>query len=129
MEGPVEKRAAQRAVFAREPSPLVRRWRQAIARAATPFWRRSQLSDLAAIDPALHTRLLAGIAAVDMACAKEDPAQLAAVGAALVAIWDEAVAVVRARYGDEGEPARQGGHQDWLIKLATLEPWPPPSSF
>jgi hypothetical protein len=120
--------AAKRAVFAREPLPLVRSWRQAVARAARPFWARFALHDLAVADSGLHARVLERIAGLDRACASEDREQLAAAGAALVEIWQEAAALMQARHAAADKSSSQPGQQDWLVKLAKLARWPGPEA-
>jgi hypothetical protein len=112
--------AAKRAVFAREPLPLVRSWRQAVARTARPFWARFALHDLAVADKALHARLLERIADLDCACASENRDQLATAGAALIESWKEVAAFVQARHAADDKSPPQPGQQDWLVKLAKL---------
>ena len=83
---------------AREPAPLVAKWRRAEAEASWWFWFHGYtLHDLKMADAERHARLLEAIASLDLACAHEQPQEIAAAGKALVKEWKAVVAFMRER--------------------------------
>ena len=91
---------------AREPTPLVVRWRREEAEASAWFWDRGYRLDgvgcltdpdryLCLIDPGRHERLLAAIHALDLACAHERPKEIAEAGKKLVKEWKSVIAFMR----------------------------------
>ena len=82
---------------AREPTPIVAKWRQEEAEASAWFWDRYKLRHLKAADAGRYARLLAAIHALDMACAHEQPGAIATAGDALVAEWRAVVTFMAVR--------------------------------
>jgi hypothetical protein len=83
---------------ARQPTPLVAKWRRAEAEASAWFSDRGfKLHDLKMVDADRHARLLAAISALDLACAYERPEDIATAGKALVTEWKAVVTFMRQR--------------------------------
>ena len=83
---------------AREPTPLVSRWRWMEAEASAWFWANGfKLHDLKMADVECHDRLLEAIHVLDMACVQEQPKEIAAAGKALVTEWQAVTRFMRDR--------------------------------
>ena len=87
--------------LAREPTPLVAKWRRAEAEASAWFWDRDyRLHDLKMADADRHARLIDAIHALDLACAHERSDEIAAAGKAVVAEWKAVIAFMRQRMSE-----------------------------
>jgi hypothetical protein len=87
---------------AREPTPLVAKWRWAEAEVPAWFWNRGyKLHDLQMADGDRHARLLAAIHALDLGCAHERPDEIAVAGKALIREWKAVIVFMRQRLFSE----------------------------